>query len=101
MQFSALFGARSPVFPSAYDANAGTKPATQTGLCGPQISALIRTFSADDFSCFFVQKITCKALKLPNSPCRAQTRQLLRFNRREKLWAAHDVASENNTGCRY
>jgi len=28
-----------------------------------QISALIRTFSADYFSCFLVQKITCKVLK--------------------------------------
>jgi len=45
-------------------ANAGTNPATQTGVHGPQINALIRTFSAADFSCFFVQKITCKALKL-------------------------------------
>jgi len=31
--------------------NAETKPATQTGLFGPQISALIRTFS-----CFFKQE---------------------------------------------
>jgi len=39
------------------DSNAGTNPATQTGLPGPQISTLIRTFS-----CFSNQKITCKVL---------------------------------------
>jgi hypothetical protein len=33
-------------------------PATQMGAIGPQISALIRTFS-----CFSNQKTTCKALK--------------------------------------
>jgi len=44
--------------------NAGIDPATKTELCGPQISAFIRTFSAVIFLVFFVQKITCKALKM-------------------------------------
>jgi len=38
-------------------------PQPKRGFICQQISALIRTFSADDFSCFLVQKITCKALK--------------------------------------
>ncbi|RLB68484.1 MAG: hypothetical protein DRH04_06750 [Deltaproteobacteria bacterium] len=50
-------------------------------------------------ACLFFHRLM--TLKLPNSPYRAQTRQLLRFNRREKLWAAHDVAPENSTGCRH
>jgi len=44
---------KNPLF-----ADAGIKPATQTGLFGPQIGALLRTFSY-----FSNQKITCKALK--------------------------------------
>jgi len=45
-------------------------------------------------ACLFFQRLL--TLKLPNSPCRAQTRQLSRLNRREKLWAAHDVGPVNS-----